>query len=61
MDSLSKKDHRRAQCCHLLMVRQYTSTVYVQISECLGDKVQLFGQTSDHVLGKMLVNKGRSS
>ena len=60
-DSLSKKDNRRAQCCHLLLVRQNTSTVFVQISECLGNKVQLFGQTSDHDLETMLVNNGRSS
>lgn len=45
----------------LLLVRQNTTTVYVQISECLGDNVQLFGQTSDYVLEKMLVNNGRNS
>jgi len=61
MDSLSMKDHRRAQCCHLLLVRQNTSTVFVQISECLGGKVQLFGQPNDHVLETLLVNNGRSS
>lgn len=61
MDSLSKKVHRRAQCCHLLLVIQNTTTVFVQISECLGDKVQLPGQTSDHDLETMLVNNGRRS